>query len=80
MNSNRIVDRRFSSISDKTDFIKIILISMALFMVVLATAGFLLVRYIREKDAARQRNLSMMYAGQNLTTNHYNDDRGSQSG
>ena len=53
---------------------------MALFMIVLATAGFLLVRYIREKDAARQRNLSMIYGAQNLTINQYNEERGSQSG
>ena len=49
-------------------------------MIVLATAGFLLVKYVREKDAARQRNLSVIYGAQNLSSNQYNEDRGSQSG
>ena len=53
---------------------------MAVFMIVLATAGFLLVKYVREKDAARQRNLSVIYGAQNLSSNQYNDERGSQSG
>ena len=67
------------SLPGRKDLLKVVLIALALFMVLLAATGILLLKHLRDKNAARQRNLSMIYATQNLTINQYNDDRNSQN-
>eukprot|EP00795_Rhopilema_esculentum_P014058 gene14058-5043_t len=63
----------------KKDFLKVVLISLVPTIVV-ALAVCLIVRYFREKREIRSRNISMIYAAQSLSINHYNDDRASQTG
>eukprot|EP00794_Sanderia_malayensis_P003807 gene3807-4334_t len=71
---------RIVIVEGKKNWLHMVSIGLALFVVLFVGIAVLLLKYLREKNIAREVNLSVRYTTQHLETNHYNADGNSQNG